>query len=466
MAVSAAVGATQASDAVRIAPVPAWVAETRVEKNAWEVQDSGGVGLVLMDRQLQVEPRESFHREIRRITSETGVQHGAAFSVTFDPAYQAVVFHEILLTRNGRTVSRLARDQIKLFQRERELERFIYDGSFTAQYDVPDVRVGDAIQFSYTVTGANPVKDGRCSIIYWLDFSYPVGQSFLRIVHPENRSVAVRLLPETVKAAISTRNGTTEIVHREQGVAARRFDGNLPVDYDPRRAIQISEFETWAELARWGAGLFARGEGSLSAELQAEVGRLQQLAEPEAQVLEALRFVQDEVRYLGFEAGENSHRPTPPAEVLRRRFGDCKDKTLLLATLLRECGIAADPALVSNFYRRTTPDYLPAPEFFDHVILRVRVNGKTRWLDATRSKQRGPLSQIYVPDFGHALVLTADTTSLTTGDVSARRAAQEKDRQHFQDRGAGRHRRARCHNRVSWRGGRSPARIARFHPSG
>jgi hypothetical protein len=36
-----------------------------------------------------------------------------------------------------------------------------------------------------------------------------------------------------------------------------------------------------------------------------------------------------EIRYTGLELGSGAYRPTPPAEVLRRRYGDCKDKTLL-----------------------------------------------------------------------------------------------------------------------------------------
>ena len=60
--------------------------------------------------------------------------------------------------------------------------------------------------------------------------------------------------------------------------------------------------------------------------------------------------MQDDIRYLGFENGLNSFKPSKPIEVLKRRFGDCKDKALLLSTLLQSYGIAANPILVNSTY--------------------------------------------------------------------------------------------------------------------
>ena len=42
-------------------------------------------------------------------------------------------------------------------------------------------------------------------------------------------------------------------------------------------------------------------------------------------VIERLyRYVQNNVRYVAFEEGEAGYRPDTPAEVLRKRYGDCK----------------------------------------------------------------------------------------------------------------------------------------------
>ena len=92
--------------------------------------------------------------------------------------------------------------------------------------------------------------------------------------------------------------------------------------------------------------------------------------------------------------GESSHRPASPNEVLRRRFGDCKDKSLLLITLLRELGIDSKPVLLQIGRHMGLEKTLPSPQFFDHAIVQAALNGKTFFLDPTRLGQRGLLERM------------------------------------------------------------------------
>jgi hypothetical protein len=122
-------------------------------------------------------------------------------------------------------------------------------------------------------------------------------------------------------------------------------------------------------------------------------------------LLAALRFVQDDVRYMGIELGPYSHTPTQPTKVFQRRFGDCKDKSLLLSTILNSLGIEASPALVNTSAQFTLNDWQPSPFAFDHVIVRATLSGRNYWVDATANLQRGGLAELYNPNYGRALVL-------------------------------------------------------------
>nr|WP_229425678.1 transglutaminase domain-containing protein [Massilia sp. Se16.2.3] len=103
------------------------------------------------------------------------------------------------------------------------------------------------------------------------------------------------------------------------------------------------------------------------------------------------------MRYLSLSLGENSHRPAPPAEVLARRYGDCKDKSLLLVTMLRALGLEADPVLVSVALHKNMGQYLPSPMLFDHAIVRLAIGGRTYFLDPTRQGQHGQLARLGQP---------------------------------------------------------------------
>ncbi|WP_300300852.1 transglutaminase domain-containing protein [uncultured Muribaculum sp.] len=80
------------------------------------------------------------------------------------------------------------------------------------------------------------------------------------------------------------------------------------------------------------------------------------------------RYVQDNVRYVAFEEGEAGYRPDAPAEVLRKRYGDCKGMSMLLATLLNRAGVDASVAITGT---RSIPFRIsenPSLSAADHMI--------------------------------------------------------------------------------------------------
>ena len=94
-------------------------------------------------------------------------------------------------------------------------------------------------------------------------------------------------------------------------------------------------------------------------------------------------WVQQNIRYIAFEAGIQGHRPDTPAEVLRKRYGDCKGMALLLRTLLQAQGFDArlvDIATTDIPYKMTETPTLAA---VNHMICALTHQGRTYYLDAT-----------------------------------------------------------------------------------
>ncbi len=76
------------------------------------------------------------------------------------------------------------------------------------------------------------------------------------------------------------------------------------------------------------------------------------------------------LRYASVGLGDTSVVPRPPAEVLRRQFGDCKDLSTLVVGLLRAAGFEAWTALLLTEFQDNI-DAAPGLSQFDHVIVRV-----------------------------------------------------------------------------------------------
>ena len=409
---------------VRRMAAPAWVEHFTPDLSGpassdGAAADGDGIRFLLRDEQIHAGEQTTFRHFALRFLSQDGVQKNSTLSFSYDPAYQTLRLHQLIVHRGGKTADRLPRQAVQVLQREPNLEDQLYDGRLTATLILEDIRVGDVVEYAYSLRGVNPILAGHFADTFSAGWRDPLPQWRERLLWPANRP-----LPDIQShgAACAPRlraldgGKTTEFRWEADGLPGRPFEGETPSWVDTYGWVQISDFSSWQEVARWSAKLFALAapdpRQGLPEELRRTVETLRALPGRPAQVIGALRYVQDNYRYLGIEIGENAHQPYPVATVCARRFGDCKDKASLLSTLLRQLGFEADPALVETDYRRAIADWHPMPYAFDHAVVRLRLDGKTYWLDPTREHQGGQLGHVFFPDYGKALVVRDDTAGL------------------------------------------------------
>lgn len=94
-------------------------------------------------------------------------------------------------------------------------------------------------------------------------------------------------------------------------------------------------------------------------------------------------WVQRNIRYIAFEAGLSGHKPDTPANVVRKRYGDCKGMALLLKTLLTAQGFDARLTDIATTDIPWTMTELPTLASANHMICTLFHQGKTYYLDAT-----------------------------------------------------------------------------------
>lgn len=397
---------------------PAWTRAVPIDFEARPTQGQPGQGVhyLLVDQQIRLEEEgvTLFRRLVSRAVNERGVESVAHVGIEFDPSWQKLVLHSLKLHRGGRVQDRLATAQVRVLQREPELEYRIYDDRKTVDIVLEDVRVDDVVEYAYSLRGSNPVFGGRAFGRIDMRWRSPVHQLHRRLLAPAGRAVHWRAPTGKSLPQPANRDGWTEWVWWAEDLAGFPRQGETPDWYDPYEAVQWSEFADWAAVARWAEPLYASSAEALKGPLRSEIDRIAAAApSPEERVREVLLFVQSQIRYLGVEVGPGSHAPRPPAMVLARRYGDCKDKVLLAVAMLHALGVEAHPALVHTRLRQAVAGLLPSPGAFNHVILVARVDGQTYWLDPTRAPQKSRLQRIAQAGFGQALVLDGRATGLT-----------------------------------------------------
>lgn len=401
---------------ISIQPEPTWLYKTSERAVLPRTADSVNDGYYLeyINTQNNLQLQTAYRKYIRHIVNESGVQNASEISVSFDPAYQKLVFHQIALVRNGQRINQLSLDQIKVVQEETDAERYQYNGMKRAFVILQGTRKDDRIEYAYSLIGYNPVlKDHYTGRVYFSTTDW-IGNYFQTFIVPADR----KLLFKTYNGAVEPNKIVKDnfVIYHWSNPPLKTYESQnqVPVWFDNYPYVEISEFRDWKEVATWGYNLFNQYRYELPAELRSKISVWRSMAKGDNDMFATLatRFVQDEVRYLGMEDGMYSHKPHLPADVFRQRYGDCKDKALLLTTILRQEGIPAFVALVSTERRSQLQFAPPSIEDFDHALVAVERSSGFVFVDATVNYQRGEFSTTYIPNYGFALLLREGENTL------------------------------------------------------
>jgi len=392
----------------QLADEPEWVRVTGLPDQEWveEADHAEGVGYLLVDRQYLVDgdDQKAFAHFAEKAINPSGVGAISHISIAFDPTYEKLSLHKVVIHRDGQAIDYLNRARMSLIQRETGLHQQIYDGEKTLNIFIEDVRVGDIVEHSYTLEGVNPAFRGHFAKTLSTWWSVPVGRVHYSILWSSGKTLFFRTENSNLEPEIDFDQGVTRYTWRQDGVAGKVLGetSDAPAWHQPYGQLYLSDYVSWSQVSRWGWRLYRQGlTGVLVGETAATIAK--EYGSEEDRILAVLRFVQDEIRYLGMEMGAQSFQPAPPEQVLAQRFGDCKGKAALMVALLRELGIAAQPALVHSVTGKSISRLLPTPKAFNHVIVYLESDGKPYWLDPTLSYQRGRLATIYQPDYGYAV---------------------------------------------------------------
>ncbi|MGN6670959.1 MAG: DUF3857 domain-containing protein [Candidatus Nucleicultricaceae bacterium] len=399
-----------------IEPLSKWVDIISSEKSSHTSdQSESGLSLSLIDTQTKVDKNtiSYFYHFTKKITNHNGIENASSIEIDFYPSRNKVILHYIKIHRGTQTFNQLARENIKTLQRESKLKNNIYTGEKSLCVFLEDVRVGDIIDYAYSVI--DPYDNLSDTFFYniYLNGYYPADQMRKRLLLPKELEISIQNHLTNIKPEIRDSAHYQEYIWEAKNLPMVDIENDTPTWFDPFSWVEVREKKNWHEIALKALESYKTPE-ALSKELNQYIQDIKDSRKtPSEQFITVMRFIQDKIRYMGINDKFNNFLPTEPSLVFQRRFGDCKDKTLLVLTILRKLGIEASAALVNADKGKILTSYLPSAHIFDHVIIVATMDGKRYWIDPTQSFQRGALENLTEPDYGYALILDAKTTALT-----------------------------------------------------
>ncbi|WP_444924050.1 DUF3857 domain-containing protein [Microbulbifer sp. DLAB2-AF] len=410
----------QAAPELLFSTTPEWV--EILEPVESKRPSQGSVRVHLSNSQLRHRGKEQqyYFQIVVEPLNQQGVSEIAELNFSFYPAFQRLQVHDISVQRNGEHLDRLQKDGFKLFQSEQELSNKLYSEQWNALYILEDIRPGDIISYAYTIEGSNPIFARSDFGRLYLSWPQAVDRRFVKISSDKKLNYRFNKREYSVQQSHLQDNHTYTIDLRD--VAGVPMESEYPYWHDPLNYFQYSSYDNWGQVNDWAQNLY-QIDRTLPESLKNKLDNWRAQLGLEAAVSKAIEYVQEDIRYFGIELGINSHQPRTPQETLEKRYGDCKDKALLLTSMLAHLGVQSYPALVSSSRGRDIGKDIPSPETFNHVINLIELNDREYWVDATASGQGIDIESKGFFNYELALPIAKHTNALKTVNPSSESVA-------------------------------------------
>jgi hypothetical protein len=233
----------------------------------------------------------------------------------------------------------------------------------------PDVEVGDTLVVTRRQKVLASVFPGH---IYDYDFYDRTGnmtEATVVVRAPKDMFLQVAASGEGMSQEEKTEGNERVITMRYQAPALRVAEETgavAPGDREPR--MIVSTFRNYEEMGAAYA-LGAAGKSRVTPAIQALADSItKDIPDRRGQAEAISHWVKKNIRYVNVTLGVGRVVPNEASEVLRNRYGDCKDHTTLMLALLAAKDIVAEPVLINSATAYTLAE--PAtPAVIDHVIV-------------------------------------------------------------------------------------------------
>lgn len=338
---------------------------------------------LLSARAIRFQPNEVFTQtDYLRIAvrTERDVEGLSTLSFRYDPRFETAFLNSLrVLDAQGKELGRGRPEDCYLADAANEESA---NSSRTLYVPVPGLAVGATIDLVFSTQRLTPPD-----AMPFTDFAFSRGRpTRLAVLSVEGALDQVRF--HEARGVETLRATPQQRVYVVKAPAPLGYEA-FGLDYTRTSPMVwlTDAHATWdAELADYRKEL-----GALLASDEATTALAKSLVAgvPPAERAGVLaRHVSQSIVYKAIEFGRGARVPRPPSEVLKRRYGDCKDQSLLLWKLLTAAGIDADLALVhsSNVVVRDVPSL----DQFNHMIVHVPsfparfIDPTNRWEDPAR----------------------------------------------------------------------------------
>lgn len=235
------------------------------------------------------------------------------------------------------------------------------------------------------------------SLFFWPDWfpqaDVPVLKSTYKLIMKEEIPFQTHALGFEEQPRLLLNQKYKTWLWEADSISAKTDESYLPPEHEIQMAVHFVpataqlekypiSFQSWKSFGNWFYHLYTEADNLPSSAFEKSIQLRSQSLEPKEKIRQLYAWLQEYTRYVAILPGISGWRPHSIESIFQNRYGDCKDLSILLATMLSKAQIPAYPVLIKTRDEGVLLRDLPNPDF-NHVMVVVPLANDTLWLECT-----------------------------------------------------------------------------------
>jgi transglutaminase-like putative cysteine protease len=293
-----------------------------------------------------------------------------------------------------------------------------YSDYKTLTFSMPGTTVGSIVDYKVSIEQKNPEIDGKFSDSFYFQTYEPAYFCRYKVITPKDtdlKYLALNPIPGVQGSPKVIHDGNQKAFLWEyRNIPQMIGESFMPTTDEVAFRVLVTTMNSWEEFFNWWRKKIERKtepDEAIRKKVAELTGNLSTLNDK----IEALfDYVKKEIRYVYIDLGRSGYEPHSAMEVFRNKYGDCKDKSTLLISMLKVAGIPAYYVLIPSYARANLIKTFPFPFQFDHCIVAVAKEDGYHFLDPVGEDYRVSYLPIYDQNRGVLIFKDQETVFATT----------------------------------------------------
>ncbi len=349
-----------------------------------------GALILFCDEKIEVTPQNtqisSLHYIIK-ILNERGKENFSESHIDYDSTFETVELEYARTIKPDGTVIDVGTRHIR--DVSKYLNFPLYSNARVYIISFPEISEGASIEYKMKIHRNQLINKKDFVIDYPLQTQEPVIAANFNISLPSERTLHIKTINDRyndfgaeLKPKIESQKGRLTYSWQFKDIPQIMPESNMPDGVEINPTMLVSSFSSWQEIYNWWWKL-AQDKIKADRAIKDKVRELIRNKDSEEAKARAIyNFCAQKIRYVAVEYGQAGYEPHNASDIFKNKYGDCKDKAILLVTMFKEADLLAWPVLIPTKNCYNLNEDFPSV-VFDHCIAAISLKDKIIFLDPT-----------------------------------------------------------------------------------